>query len=215
MAEQDGSVTAHSYHTFFPLLQRQNRTVTSSSRDTEMGCCWKDGLAEGGQIYRWVHRWRIEKRKWFFWSLSVSYFEGEEDGEPGEHSRWMCVWFYTCHKHTGSRNSDMEPVWAQRGPPPLWTWLTECDIFVQRGLKVTGKTMKHRVTTHWEGEALISVVVHVWKTTTTQTGCVSACSVLASCFVFRVSLFLPVVGCVKVKHALGSANWWKLWRRTT
>lgn len=38
MAEQDGSVTAHSYHTCFPLLQRQNRTVTSSSRDTLIGC---------------------------------------------------------------------------------------------------------------------------------------------------------------------------------
>lgn len=50
MAEQEGSVTAHSYHTFFPLLQRQNRTVTSSSRDMAMGCYWKEEFEEEGRI---------------------------------------------------------------------------------------------------------------------------------------------------------------------
>lgn len=39
--------------------------------------------------------------------------------------------------------------------------LTKHDIFVQCGLKISSKTMKHRVTGHRETQTLISVVVHI------------------------------------------------------
>jgi len=39
--------------------------------------------------------------------------------------------------------------------------LTESNIFVQRGLKVTSKAVQHRVRSHGESEALIAVIVHV------------------------------------------------------
>lgn len=43
----------------------------------------------------------------------------------------------------------------------LFNRLTECDIFVESGLKVTSKAMEHRVTIHFEPEALIPVIVHI------------------------------------------------------
>lgn len=39
--------------------------------------------------------------------------------------------------------------------------LTKHDIFVQRGLKIPSKTMKHRVTGHGETQTLVSIVVHI------------------------------------------------------
>lgn len=64
MAEQAGSVTAHSYQTFFPLLQRQKRTVTSSPLETEMGCCrgWGENENEKVQGTQMKH----EKQAWLF-----------------------------------------------------------------------------------------------------------------------------------------------------
>lgn len=49
----------------------------------------------------------------------------------------------------------------QKSEKSSWRRLTEGDIFVQRGLEVPSKTMKHRVTSDGESEALVSVVVHV------------------------------------------------------
>lgn len=65
-------------------------------------------------IRRWVAIGRKNLRKerligehideWLMSTDCMTYFEGEEDGEPGEHSRWMCIWFYTCHKHAQYKN---------------------------------------------------------------------------------------------------------------
>lgn len=35
----------------------------------------------------------------------ITHLEGEEDGEPGEHSWWMCFWFYTWQKQ-------MHTIWV-------------------------------------------------------------------------------------------------------
>lgn len=41
--------------------------------------------------------------------------------------------------------------------------LTECNVFVQGRLKVASKAVEHRVAVHRESEALIPVIVHIWK----------------------------------------------------
>lgn len=49
--------------------------------------------------------------------------------------------------------------------------LTERDVFVQRGLEVASKAVKHRVTADGESEALVSVVVHVWNNEVSSAHC--------------------------------------------
>lgn len=70
------------------------------------------------------------------------------------------------------------------------SWLTECDIFVQYGFKVASKAMEHRVTTNCESEALIPVIVHVWKRKETTVN-FFLCRILKTCLscTLEVSVF--------------------------
>lgn len=83
---------------------------------------------------------------------------GNQENIPGE-----CVsGFIPATQHTAEHEYKAQ-VSAHKEPGLTRRWRTECDIFVQRGLKVARKAMEHWVTTHGETETLIPVVVHVWN----------------------------------------------------
>lgn len=95
--------------------------------------------------------------------------------------------------------------------------LTKHNIFIQRGLKISSKTMKDRITGHSETQTLVSVVVHIWEENkaTVVRGLLQSCRWVAFDVHLHNWAFLPVVGCTKVKQGLGSESWWKLWSLTT
>lgn len=74
----------------------------------------------------------------------------------------MGFWFYACNTHAQNKYKYLDLL-STKEDFIFMRGLTECDIFVQCGLKVASKTVQHRVTTHWEPEALIPIVVHIWN----------------------------------------------------